>query len=461
MVDKRRRSIVTPTVLLTGSVAAIAIIIGALVSYPLILASTQEVGQRNLAQLANVTASSLERGLGNSGLGANLVATLQRESISAYLFSSSASPETVFDDLPLGFSQESASALLRGSEISERIVTDNGEYLFEGRPLSIGGAVLLVQPVSVAGASASELVTRLALALVIGLIISIPIGYLAARRLARPLRKASVAASEMAQGTRGIHVVPEGPAEVSDIAMSLNALDQALDNSERRQREFLLSVSHELRTPLTAIKGYSEALADGVLDEESAAGAGTVIGNEAERLDRLVNDLLDLARLGAVDFAVQRELIDFVDFAQQACEVWSYRCSEEQVNFQCLIEGQGDVYFDATRVRQIIDNLAENALRVTPPQGTISLAMQLKADSPNECQLLIDLKDTGPGLSAEDLAIAFQPGALYERYRGVRPVGTGLGLALVDRLAKALGGTASVRSEAGTHFSITIPVATA
>lgn len=461
MSDKRRRSIVTPTVLLTGSIAAIAIVIGALVSYPLILASTQEVGQRNLAQLADVTARSLERGLGNSGLGANLVATLQRESISAYLFSSSASPETVFNDLPLGFSQASASVLLQGSEVSERIVTDNGEYLFEGRPLSIGGAVLLVQPVSVAGASASDLVIRLVLALVIGLIIAIPIGYLAARRLAKPLRKASIAASEMAQGTRGIHVVPEGPAEVSDIATSLNALDQALDNSERRQREFLLSVSHELRTPLTAIKGYSEALADGVLDEVSVTAAGTVIGNEAERLDRLVNDLLDLARLGAVDFAVQRELIDFVDFAQQACEVWSYRCSEEQVNFQCSIEGQGEVYFDATRVRQIIDNLAENALRVTPPQGTIYLTVQLKDHSPHECLLCIDLEDTGPGLSIEDLAIAFQPGALYERYRGLRPVGTGLGLALVDRLAKALGGTASVHSEDGTHFSITIPVTTA
>ena len=73
-------------------------------------------------------------------------------------------------------------------------------------------------------------------------------------------------------------------------------------------------------------------------------------------------------------------------------------------------------------------------------------------------ELQIELTDTGPGLSSADLAVAFQPGALYERYRGVRPVGTGLGLALVDRLAKALGGTASVSSEAGTTFVISIPV---
>ena len=358
MSDKRRSSIVTPTVLLTSSIAAIAIVIGALVSYPLILASTQDVGQRNLAQLANVTASSLEQGFGNAGLSENLVDTLQRESISAYLFSSSATPQTVFEDLPLGFSQQSASDLLAGLEVSERVATEGGEYLFEGRPLTIGGAVLLVQPVSVAGASAGELIGRLAIALVIGLVVAIPIGYIAARRLAKPLRRASAAARDMAQGARGVHVTPEGPAEVSDIAKSLNALDQALANSESRQREFLLSVSHELRTPLTAIKGYGEALSDGMLDEKNIAAAGAVIGQEAQRLDRLVNDLLDLARLGAVDFAVRQEAVDFAEFAFQACEVWKYRCAEEQVNFECSIKGEGECIFDATRVRQIIDNLA-------------------------------------------------------------------------------------------------------
>ena len=460
MSDKRRSSIVTPTVLLTSSIAAIAIVIGALVSYPLILASTQDVGQRNLAQLANVTASSLEQGFGNAGLSENLVATLQRESISAYLFSSNATPETVFEDLPLGFSQQSASDLLAGLEVSERVATESGEYLFEGRPLTIGGAVLLVQPVSVAGASAGELIGRLAIALVIGLVVAIPIGYIAARRLAKPLRRASAAARDMAQGARGVHVTPEGPAEVSDIAKSLNALDQALANSESRQREFLMSVSHELRTPLTAIKGYGEALSDGMLDEKNIAAAGAVIGQEAQRLDRLVNDLLDLARLGAVDFAVRQEVVDFAEFAHQACEVWKYRCAEEQVNFECSIKGEGEFIFDATRVRQIIDNLAENALRVTPPQGFIALSLRVAQHQllNHQEELQIELTDTGPGLSSADLAVAFQPGALYERYRGVRPVGTGLGLALVDRLAKALGGVASVSSEAGTTFVISIPV---
>ncbi len=460
----RRYSIVTPTVLLTSAIAAIAIVIGALVSYPLILASSQSAGQKNLAQLANVTANSLERGADSRGLGANLVATLQRESITAYLFSASANSGTVFEDLPLGFSQDMASTLVSGTAISERVGTDSGDYLFEGRPLSIGGAVLLVQPVSVAGASAGEVLSRLALSLAIGLIIAIPIGFFAARRLARPLRNASAAARDMAQGDRGIEVRAEGPREVSDIAIALNALDHALATSEGRQREFLLSVSHELRTPLTAIKGYGEALADNVMPADHVVAAGLVIAREAQRLDRLVHDLLDLARLGAVDFAIHPTMVDLAGFGTEVCEVWSYRCAEAEVNFDCDIQASGEFRGDAVRLRQIIDNLAENALRVTPAQGRISFSLEVTpvgTGEQNHRAVRIYLADTGPGLNADDLAVAFMPGALYERYRGVRPVGTGLGLALVDRLARGLGGAAHVTSEpdVGTSFTVDIPEA--
>ncbi len=460
MIRRRRYSIVTPTVILTSSVAAVAILIGALVSYPLIVASSEEVGQRNLSQLANVTANSLERGLVDGGLNSNLVTTLQRESISAYLFNPAASPADEFRDLPFGFTQELARSLVEGNAISERLETDSGQFLFEGRPLDFGGAVLLVQPVSVAGASASEVIQRLVISLMIGLVIAIPIGYVAARRLARPLRNASRLAGSMALGERGIAIKPEGPQEISEIALALNALDQTLVNSETRQRDFLLSVSHELRTPLTAVKGYSEALADGILDQAQVVSTGEVILHEAQRLDRLVNDLLDLARLGAVDFQITPTEVSISEFAREACEVWSYRCQAVMVDFICTNIVAGTVIFDSVRLRQIIDNLAENALRVTPAGGSIELAVGLMESSGRNSTLTISIADTGPGLNADDILIAFEPGALYERYRGVRPVGTGLGLALVQRLAAGLNGSATVESTigVGTRFTISIPV---
>lgn len=451
----RRLSIVTPTVLLTSLVAAIAVFVAGFVSYPLIVANSEQVGQRNLAQLANVTANAVERNAGSGSLDPNLISTLQRESISAYLFGPVDVVDISADDLPSGFGVGMARKLLNGEEISARVSTPAGQLLFEGRPLNFGGAVLLVQPVSVAGASAASVIYRLIIALLIGLVIAIPLGYLAARRLARPLRRASETAVELSLGSRGVHIEPEGPREVSDIAIALNSLDLALESSESRQREFLLSVSHELRTPLTAVKGYGEALTDGMMSSAEAKNAGEIISREAARLDRLINDLLDLARLGAVNFTIDPSQVDLEEFVSNTCEVWAYRCSESNVHFISHPAPQRNIIVDSLRVRQIIDNLTENALRVTPADGRIELVVQL-VDS----NLQIAVSDSGPGLSDDDMAIAFEPGALYERYRGVRPVGTGLGLALVGRLASGLGGSASVQSSelGGAKFEVCIPV---
>src|SRR5262249_17370090 len=122
-------------------------------------------------------------------------------------------------------------------------------------------------------------------------------GVLLGRRLTRPIRNAAIAAARLSSGDRGVRLRVEPPAEVGALAVALNELAAALTTSEGRQREFLLSISHELRTPLTTIRGYAEALADGVVQAESAEAVGKTVVAEAERLDRLVADLLSLARL--------------------------------------------------------------------------------------------------------------------------------------------------------------------
>ena len=103
----------------------------------------------------------------------------------------------------------------------------------------------------------------------------------------------------MGAGRRDLRVPVEGPAEVADVASSVNELAEALERSERRQRDFLLSVSHELRTPLTSAMGFAESIKDGVATGDDAVLAGRTIYDETRRLDHLVTDLLDLARLGA------------------------------------------------------------------------------------------------------------------------------------------------------------------
>ena len=447
----RTWSIVTLLVILTSAVAAFAIVVAGLVSYPLVVSSSQDVGARNLSQLANVTANAIDQQDSGSGVGQGLIKTLQRESISAYLIPFG-SPN--LNDLPFNFPQIYVDQLNSGQNISGRVSSVDGEYLLEGRPLSVDGSVILIQPISIAGASAGAIIWRLALALVLGLAIAITLGFFAAQRLARPLRRASTAAMSMASGSRGVELASTGPKEVDEISTSLNALDTALTASEARQREFLLSVSHEFRTPLTAVKGYSEAISDGILSGDDAIEAARLISSESARLNRLVSDLLDLARLGAVDFAISEMRIDLQEFANEVRQVWGYRCQEQQVNLECEIQVRDAFIGDPIRLRQIVDNLAENALRLSPSHSTLAIRIEQLANS-----LVIEVRDSGPGLSAEDQLVAFEPGALYERYRGVRPVGTGIGLALVGRLASGMGGSASVglAPEGGARFTVEIP----
>lgn len=456
MTAETRTSIVTRTVLVTTAVVAIAVLVAGAISYPLLRSSTLSRTQATLAQLADLTAAGIDRGPSGPGRGhgeildPGLAEALYREDVRGYL---------VADALAIvpGLSASQTARLLAGTSVSTDGVADGSPVLIEGRPLVAGGAVVLEQSVDVVGGTALRLLSRIALALVVGLVLAVLVGIVVARRTSRPLKHARDAAYRMASGERDVRLEPVGPSEVADIAESLNHLNDALAVSESRQREFLLSVSHEFRTPLTAVKGYAEALADGVVPADDMARIGSTVVTEAARLDRLVSDLLDLARMGADNFQVNPTAEDLTRIGRKAADVWADRCAREDVHFRAEISSTPvPAFVDAMRTRQIIDNLAENALRVSPAGSTVVLAV--RGDWP---WAVLEVRDSGPGLNDDDLGIAFEPGALYERYRGVRPVGTGLGLALVGRLARSLGGSAQagLAPEGGACFTVRLPSA--
>ncbi|MFM8155095.1 MAG: histidine kinase dimerization/phospho-acceptor domain-containing protein [Actinomycetes bacterium] len=450
-----RQSIVTRTVLMTSAIAALAIVIAGLISYPLVRSTALTQAHNSLARLADLTVSALERdsfvGGRNEPLPGPLADTLRAEDVTGYIVMMGGV------DVP-GLTSKQLQRVLGGAPVTTEGRTKDGDVLVEARPFGMGMAVVLEQPVSVVGVTAIDVIRRVVIALILGLLIAIPIGYVAARRLTRPLRAARDAANQMAQGSRDVRLEPEGPQEIADIAVSLNRLSTALSLSEGRQRDFLLSVSHELRTPLTAVKGYAEAMADGVVPADEVERTAQTVVSEAERLDRLVTDLLDLARLGAVDFRVNPAETDLDELVADAALVWADRAARHDVELR--VERPGSpllITTDPMRARQILDNLAENALRVSPAGSVIVLAVRAA-----ESGAILEVRDSGPGLTDDDVSVAFEPGVLHERYRGVRPVGTGLGLALVGKLAGGLGGSAEAgtAAEGGARFTVHLPAAT-
>ncbi len=349
--------------------------------------------------------------------------------------------------------------VLAGSSLSSRRAVDGQSALVEARP-TVAGAIVLVQRRADAVAVGDAALRRLVVALAIAVGIAVLLGLVVAWRLARPLKRTAAAAHALTSGRRDVVVPLEGPAEVREVSDALNRLAAGLAQSEARQRQFLMSVSHDLRTPLTAINGYAESLADGVVPPEQTARVGTILLGESHRLTRLVGDLLDLARLDAQEFRVDLAVVDVGGVIESAADVWSGRCAAEGVRF--VLErsaGPLSAYTDPARLRQVLDGLLENALRVTPSGSPIVLAgrVELPAGPPH---IVVEVRDGGPGLRDEDVAVAFDRSVLYERYRGVRSVGTGLGLAIVHGLVERIGGTieAGHSAEGGARFTVRLPL---
>ncbi|MEV0176140.1 HAMP domain-containing sensor histidine kinase [Streptomyces sp. NPDC050803] len=447
---RRHGSLAGSIVLLTTAVAAVAVVLTALFAWRMIRTNAEAQEREQLSRQAEVMART-------PPLAAWLLERQERiagpEDIRLALVHRSGAV-----DGPAASVVDEARrrALLDGEEVSATARLDGHSVLVEGVPTPNGGGLVLTQPMSAVDAATDRMRGALVLPLVLGLMGAALAGALLGRRLARPLVSAARTAHRLSEGERGLTVPSRGPAELVELAGALNTLDAALAHSENRQREFLLSVSHEIRTPLTTARGYAEALADEVVTGAEVPEAGRVVRTEIERLERFVGDLLALARLEADDFRLDIAEVDLDALLGEAAKAWSARCAAHGVDFRVERPAHPlTVTTDGFRVRQLLDGLAENALRVTPSGRPLVLA--LHADGPGA---RIQIRDGGPGLTAEDLAVVFERGALADRYRGVRAVGSGLGLAIAHRLTTRLGATITAERgapEGGACFTVRLP----
>jgi signal transduction histidine kinase len=473
------RSLTARTVLVTCLVALVAVAITAAVALPLAVRTANSEARSVLADKARVAAAVI--GLGTPAReeqrAARVAATLRAQGVETVLIVDGQADQA-------GLPARVVKDIAAGGTVSQRVVFRGRPMLAEGRSAGGGDGIVLLEPMVSVGAR--TVIGRIWLALGAGLLAGVIAGVLLARRLSRPIRSAAAAARRLSAGDRTVRAPVAAPAEVADLSNALNELAAALATSENRQRAFLMSVSHELRTPLTTIRGYAEALADGVVGEDGSQRAGQTMLAEAQHLDRLVEDLLVLARLEADDFPLEVIPVDVVGLVATAAEAWAGRCAAVGVVLRTELPSWPVlVRTDPGRVRQVLDGLLENALRVAPSGAPVVLAIRVggrpdaeeptlalpvagrppppargRLAPPESLYVQLEVRDGGPGLTDDDLAVAFERGALYERYRGVRKVGSGLGLALAGRLVRRLGGwiEADHAPEGGARFTVRLPV---
>lgn len=346
-----------------------------------------------------------------------------------------------------------AKQLAAGATLSFASTHDGEMYLVEGRPLPEGRGLLLFQRVRTDERLAAAMEQSILWALLLGVVVATTIGIVGARWISAPLTRAVDGARAMAAGRRDVRVPTEGPTEVAAVSHALNELSDTLRSEEGRQREFLLSVSHELRTPLTGIRGYAEALADGVLDANGVSDAGAVMRDEALHMERLITDLIELARYRERRISLEVSETDLCETATATARAWQSRAAKSSIKIVVeMPERPIVVPTDPVRVRQFVDIAVDNAVRVCPPGSTIVLQV-------GEVPARISVSDNGPGLTEDDLAVAFERSALHDRYRGERRVGSGVGLALAGSIADTLGGRALAAhsDEGGARFTLELP----
>ncbi|MBM7770656.1 signal transduction histidine kinase [Actinokineospora baliensis] len=432
------------------AVAGVVAVVGGLISARLVVSTATGVTQQTLSDQADVFVSQFA----DNRIGLRrMVEVLNGQGVAVV----QARPNgTVVTGDATAEKAAREAGLLGVTEPQHKTVeVGSRTLLVELRPADARGAIALVREAETAKGTGRKLIRNIVVALGIGLLVAAVAGLFLARLLARPLTRTAAVAYSMTHGRRDLRAPVEGPREVAEVAAAVNDLSDALQRSESRQREFLLSVSHELRTPLTAVKGFAESLADGVVTGDAVVGAGRTIEQEADRLDRLVSDLLDLARLGADDFRLDLVQVDLTALVAESARVWLARCAAAGVRFT-VESPPGPVLTaaDPRRLRQVVDGLAENALRVTPAGRPIVLSLGVLPG-----QAVLQVRDGGPGLAQEEYAVAFERGVLNARYAGSRPVGTGIGLALVHGLVTRMNGTISAgpAAEGGAAFTVRLP----
>jgi signal transduction histidine kinase len=332
-----------------------------------------------------------------------------------------------------------------------------GSLLAAAAPVKIGdsvfGAIVVGTPSRELRSRWMTLIDRLAIAFAGGVLVAGALGWYLSRRITRPVLSLSDAADEISRGHYDVHVPEAGSDEIGHLAGRFREMAARLAEAEALERNFLMTVSHELRTPLTAIRGHVSALREGLIeDPEQQDQSLEIVQVEAERLERLVQDVLDLAKLDAHRFTVHHDEVEMERLVEHAYAAFSEQARRRGIDYRRELRASPTILTDGDRVLQIITNLLANAFRWTPDGGRVGL--ELAAENGT---VSVAVEDTGPGIAKPEQERIFRP--FFSR----DDAGTGLGLAVARELSVALGGRIELASEVGfgSRFELVLPSALA
>lgn len=290
---------------------------------------------------------------------------------------------------------------------------------------------------------------------VLFVILSIIVGTIFVRKITKPLEIMREAAEKVTAGDYSVRVPIFSKDEIGQLGNAFNLMSVSIQKEDEKKKEFLADVSHELRTPISYVKGYSEAILMGMVksltDQERYL---QIIHREANRMERLVGDLLDLSRLDSEDFRLELRPLALAQLVEDCLQKYMPRLQEKGLNIIWKLDPDIIVDADEDRFEQVIQNIVDNSIHYTE-EGSITVLL-----SKHEKGCILSIKDTGVGIPKEDLQKVTQRFFRVNKARTRSDGGTGLGLAISNKLIHLHGGEITIEStvEKGTNISIILPI---
>lgn len=294
------------------------------------------------------------------------------------------------------------------------------------------------------------------LAGLVAILVGVALGFLFSWLITGPMRQLTLGARKVAAGDFSYRVLQKTDDEIGEVSDAFNTMAEQLEKKEKSRRQFLADIAHELRNPLSIVQGNLEAWLDGVITPAPEQVAS--VYDETVLLSRLVTDLRDLSLAEAGQLKLSRNATELGEFISAQIAGVRSRCQEKRISISADIPDELPlVLIDKDRIRQVLHNLIDNALRYTRSGGNIKISASAKTPG----LVTVSVSDSGSGIAADDLPNVFDHFYKADRSRQRGHGGAGIGLAMVKRLVELHGGAVWVGSKKGkgSTFFFTLPVA--
>lgn len=280
---------------------------------------------------------------------------------------------------------------------------------------------------------------------VIGVAVALLLVAILSRRTIKPLNEMKTMAKRVASGEFTQRVSVKGNDEIAELSDSFNSMVTALESLEKMRRDFIGNVSHELRTPITTIKGFIEGILDGVIPNERQEGCLMIVRDEVRRMQSLVNDLLNLARMQAGEVVLNKSDFDINELIRISVISLQNMFEEKNLDFEAVFETERmSVHADRDAIQRVIINLLHNAVKFTPQDGKITAKTYAEKD-----KAFISIEDTGIGIPKTELPYVFERFYKADKSRSADRTGVGLGLAIARNVIVSHDESINVESEEG------------